>query len=122
MQLRSAVVSVSTSVRWLAKSGSSCTMPSSAASSCASAATALVSATAHASTVATVAVSSGGVASGVFAEADVAITAGAFATLRASGSVEGTADGAGSRVENAGPGACQVAATNLAVVSCAAPP
>jgi hypothetical protein len=53
------------------------------------------------------------------AEADVAITAGAFATLRASGSVEGTADGAGSRVENAGAGACQVAATNLAVVSCA---
>jgi hypothetical protein len=55
------------------------------------------------------------------AEADVSISAGASVALRASSSVEGTAAGAGSRVENEGDGACTVATTDGAQVACLAP-
>lgn len=53
--------------------------------------------------------------------AEVTISAGASATLHATGSVEGTAAGAGSRVENTGAGTCEVVATDGAQVVCAAP-
>ena len=54
-------------------------------------------------------------------QAEVTLSAGAFASLDASASVVGTVSGAGSRVENAGAGACAVTTSDGAQAVCAAP-
>jgi hypothetical protein len=54
-------------------------------------------------------------------QVDVAVSDGAVVSVRASAAVQGSAAGAGTRVENSGGGACAVTASDGAEVVCAGP-
>jgi Putative auto-transporter adhesin, head GIN domain len=54
-------------------------------------------------------------------QAAVSVSGGAVASVDASAAVQGSADGAGTRVENTGDGACAVTASGGAEVVCAGP-
>jgi hypothetical protein len=54
-------------------------------------------------------------------QADVTVSEGAVASVRASAAVQGSAAGAGTRVENSGDGVCAVTASGGAEVVCAGP-